>query len=165
MILLGIDPGFADMGYGIIQTVNGKDRCLAYGSLKTPAGEKSEVRLATIHRGLSALIEKYKPDAASIEKLFFSKNVKTAMLVAEARGVIRVCLEIRGVPCTEFSPADVKIAVSGHGAATKEQVQKMVKILLGLQDIPKPDDAADGLALAITLSGANRFARAVPSRA
>ncbi len=164
MIILGIDPGFADMGYGIIQSVGGKDRCLAYGSLRTPAGEASEARLASVYEGLSKIIDKYKPDAAAIEKLFFSKNVKTAMSVAEARGVIRVCLQLRGIDCAEFSPADVKMAVSGNGAATKEQVQKMVRILLGLKEAPKPDDAADGLALAIALSSAKRFARALPAR-
>ncbi len=164
MIILGIDPGFADMGYGIIQSVGGKDRCLAYGSLRTPAGESSEVRLASVYEGLSRLMDKYKPDAAAIEKLFFSKNVKTAMQVAEARGVIRVCLQQRGLPCTEFSPADVKMAVSGNGAATKEQVQKMVRMLLSLKEAPKPDDAADGLALAIALSSAKRLARAVSAQ-
>lgn len=164
MIILGIDPGFADMGYGIIQSVGGKDRCLAYGSLRTPAGEATEIRLASVHEGLSKLIDRYKPDAAAIEKLFFSKNVKTAMQVAEARGVIRVCLQLRGLPCTEFSPADVKMAVSGNGTATKEQVQKMVRMLLGLKEAPKPDDAADGLALAIALSSAKRLARAVSAR-
>jgi crossover junction endodeoxyribonuclease RuvC len=161
MIILGIDPGFADMGYGIIQSVGGKDRCLAYGSLRTPAGEPAEIRLASVYEGLSRIIDKYKPEMVAIEKLFFSKNVKTAMLVAEARGVIRVCVQLHGIPCTEFSPADVKMAVSGNGAASKEQVQKMVRILLGLKEAPKPDDAADGLALAIALSSAKRLARAV----
>ncbi len=152
MILLGIDPGFADMGYGIISLEGGKDRCLDYGSIRTPAGTSMAARLAFVYDRLADLIDRYHPDAAAIEKLFFSKNVKTALLVAEARGVIRVCLEKRGVRCQEFSPAEVKIAVCGHGGAKKDEVQKMVKILLGLEHIPEPDDAADALALALALA-------------
>lgn len=152
MIILGIDPGFADMGYGVIETAGGKDRCLAYGSVKTPAGEPIPKRLAAIYDGLSAIIGKYRPERAGIEKLFFSTNAKTAMLVAEARGVIRLCLERHGLACMELGPADVKIAVCGHGAAAKPEVQKMTRVLLGLAEIPKPDDAADALALAITVA-------------
>jgi crossover junction endodeoxyribonuclease RuvC len=151
MILLGIDPGFADMGYGVIEASRGKARMIAYGSLKTAAGEPIVKRLARIHDGLSEIITTYRPEAAAIEKLFFSTNAKTAMLVAEARGVIRLCVERHGLPCTEFNPSAVKIAVCGHGAAAKPEVQKMVKMLLGLKEIPKPDDAADALALAIAL--------------
>jgi len=140
------------MGYGVLVRENGKDRCLAYGSIKTKAGEPAEKRLALVYEKLSAIIERFHPDAASIEKLFFSTNVKTAMLVSEARGVIRVCLERHGVPCTEYSPQAAKIAVCGHGAATKPEMQKMIKLLLGLKEIPKPDDAADALAMALTLA-------------
>lgn len=164
MILLGIDPGFADMGYGVIDAVHGKARVIAYGSLKTAAGEPITKRLAAIYDGLAALIETHKPAAVGIEKLFFSTNVKTAMLVAEARGVIRLCVEKQGLPCTEFSPADVKMAVCGHGAAAKPEVQKMVKMLLGLREIPKPDDAADALALALALSSTRTLAEKVSLR-
>ncbi len=113
-------------------------------------------RLAFVYDRLADLIDRYHPDAAAIEKLFFSKNVKTALLVAEARGVIRACLEKHGVPCTEFSPAEVKIAVCSHGAAAKTEVQKMVRLLLGLKELPQPDDAADALALAVALAHTRR---------
>ncbi len=152
MIILGIDPGFADMGYGVIEIVGGRDRCLAYGSVKTSAGEPMPKRLAAIYDGLSAIIEKYRPERAGVEKLFFSTNAKTAMNVAEARGVIRLCLERHGLACRELGPADVKMAVCGHGTAAKPEVQKMTRVLLGLAEIPKPDDAADALAIAIAVA-------------
>ena len=149
MIFLGIDPGFADAGYGVIRRENGKETCLAYGSIKTPAGEPMGKRLAHVYRELSAIIAAHAPASAGIEKLYFSTNVKTALAVAEARGVIRLCLEEHGIPCLEFNPADVKIAVCGNGRAEKGQVQAMVKTLLKLAEIPKPDDAADALAIAL----------------
>ena len=152
MIILGIDPGFADMGYGIIEIAGNKDRCIAYGSVKTPAGTPISERLSRLYDELSSLIEKHRPDRAGIEKLYFSNNAKTAMLVAEARGVIRLCLEKHGLGCMEVGPAEVKIAVCGHGAAEKPDVQKMTRVLLGLAEIPKPDDAADALAVAITVA-------------
>ncbi|MDD5251381.1 MAG: crossover junction endodeoxyribonuclease RuvC [Patescibacteria group bacterium] len=151
-ILLGIDPGFADAGYGVIETDGFRDRCLAYGSLKTSAGQPHEIRLQKIYDDLSKLIENHRPAAAAIEKLYFSKNVKTAIAVAEARGVIRLCLIQHGVPCREFGPGEVKTAVSGYGLADKSQMQRMIKALLGLKETPKPDDAADALALAIALA-------------
>lgn len=152
MIILGIDPGFADMGYGVIETSGGKDRCIAYGSLKTTTDMPIAARLASIYDGLAGIIAKYRPERAGIEKLFFSNNAKTAMLVAEARGVIRLCVEQQGLSCLEMNPSDVKIAVCGHGAAAKPEVQKMTKVLLGLAEIPHPDDAADALAVAIALA-------------
>lgn len=156
MIILGIDPGFADMGYGVIEVGgagrSGRDRMLACGSIKTKAGEPIEQRLATVYAELSRLIDTWKPARAGIEKLFFSTNVSTAMQVAEARGVIRVCMQQHGLACTEVSPAEVKIAVAGVGNAAKADVQKMVKALLGLEEIPKPDDAADALAIAIAVA-------------
>lgn len=161
MILLGIDPGFADMGFGVIAVERGKPACLAYGSVKTSASEAITKRLAKIYDALAELIVMHKPEAVAIEKLFFSTNAKTAMLVAEARGVIRLCVEKHGLPCIEFSPADVKLAVTGHGAAAKTEVQKMVRILLGLKEIPRPDDAADALALAITLANTKALTQRV----
>lgn len=157
IIYLGIDPGFADAGFGVISVEGGKERSLAYGSLKTPAGMPTPKRLKLLADGLNRLIDEHQPAKAAIEKLFFSKNVKTALAVAEARGVIRLVMETRGLPCAEFSPAEVKIAVGGQGDASKEQVQKMVKTLLGLTAVPEPDDAADALALAITLANTKRF--------
>lgn len=156
MILLGIDPGIADMGYGVISKDKGKETCLAYGSVKTPAGMDFPKRLALLAAELEKLLVQWRPAAAGIEKLYFQKNVKTAISVAEARGVIRLCIERAGVPCREFNPSDVKIAVCGQGNAPKDQVQRMVKTLLRLDKIPKPDDAADALALAITLANHRR---------
>lgn len=152
MIILGIDPGIADMGYGVIDVAGGKERCIAYGSVKTPSDLALPARLRLLYDALQDLISVHKPQAAAMEKLYFSTNVKTAMMVAEARGVIRLCVEKNGIACREFNPADVKNAVCGHGGAEKTQVQKMVKALLGLKEIPEPDDAADALALAITFS-------------
>src|SRR3989339_1314776 len=154
-IILGIDPGYADMGYGLISRFRGHDRCLAYGSLRTAASAPTGERLRDIHDGLVRLIEKFSPSKAAVERLFFSKNTKTAIPVAEARGVILLCLSQQGVPCVEFSPAEVKLAVCGHGRADKSEMQKMVQILLGLEQIPKPDDAADALALALALASTN----------
>lgn len=148
-IYLGIDPGFADMGWGVVAVGGGRTTCLAYGSLKTPKGLPGSARLKSVHDGLADIIRAHGPDGAAIEKLFFSKNVKTAMDVAEARGVIRLCLEELSVPTREFFPAEVKSAVCGHGTAEKKEVQKMVTMLLGLKEVPRPDDAADALALAL----------------
>ncbi|MBN1585640.1 crossover junction endodeoxyribonuclease RuvC [Candidatus Uhrbacteria bacterium] len=159
-VILGIDPGIADMGYGVIEVGSGvPDRCLVYGSLKTPAGMDGGKRLLMLGQGLERLLDRWLPSAVGIEKLFFSKNVRTAMQVAEARGVIRACLESRRVPVTEFSPQEVKMAVCGHGSAEKVQVQGMVKRLLKLKAVPKPDDAADALALALALAHTRRFDR------
>lgn len=152
MILLGIDPGFADMGYGVISSEGGKQRCIAYGSIRTGAEMPFPARLARIHDRLAEIVATHKPERAALERLYFSTNVKTALNVAEARGVIRVCLEKLGVPCREFNPADVKIAVCGNGSAEKPAVQKMTQVLLKLPEIPKPDDAADALAIAVTLA-------------
>ena len=160
MIILGIDPGIADMGYGVIEVGHGgSDRCLVYGSLKTPAGMDGAKRLVMLAQGLEQLLTKWKPAGVGIEKLFFSKNVKSAMQVAEARGVIRACLEARGLPVREFSPQEVKLAVCGQGAAEKSQVQGMVKRLLKLTKIPKSDDAADALALALTMAYSVNFGK------
>lgn len=157
-IFLGIDPGIADAGYGVIaKTLGGKERCLAYGSIRTDKDQPMELRLLRLRKEFSALLEKYKPNHVAIEKLFFQKNVSTAMAVAEARGVLRLCLAEAGVPCREFSPQDTKIAVCGHGAAEKGQVQRMVCSLLALPEIPKPDDAADALALALALASTVHF--------
>lgn len=157
MIILGLDPGIADAGYGVISFLRGKEECLAYGSIQsTPTMAMSE-RLAHLYDELTKLIVRYKPDAVAIEKLFFSKNVKTAFTVSEARGVIRLCFEKHHLSCHEFSPQQVKMAVCGHGAASKPQMQKMVQTLLRLKRIPKPDDAADALALALAMAHTKVF--------
>lgn len=160
-IYLGIDPGFADAGYGVVAVVNGKERCVAYGSIQTSAGVDAALRLLTVSEELSALLKKFQPDCVAVERLYFAKNAKTALSVAEARGVIRMTVAASGIPCREFNPADVKIAVCGHGTAPKKQVQCMVASLLDLKEMPKPDDAADALALAIALANSEKFSTAV----
>jgi crossover junction endodeoxyribonuclease RuvC len=148
-IILGIDPGIADTGYGVIEDVSGKIRCLAYGSIKTKAGEDLPLRLLALHKELNHIILKYQPQVAAVEKLFFNKNVKTALIVGQARGVAMLTLSQGKLPIYEFTPSQVKQAVSSYGQADKLQVQKMVKLILNLKELPRPDDAADALAVAI----------------
>lgn len=148
-IILGLDPGIADTGYGIIKDEASKLSCLAYGSIKTKAGTKLDDRLETLFLSLDKIIKEYKPDSAAIEELFFNKNVKTALIVGQARGVILLALKMNKIPTTEFTPGQVKQAVSSYGRATKNQVQNMVKMILKLKEIPQPDDAADALAVSI----------------
>jgi len=148
-IILGVDPGIADTGYGVININGQKLTCLDYGSIKTSAKLELAERLHIINLELTKLIKKYQPDLIGIEELFFCKNVKTALIVGQARGVIVLTAIQNGVPAVEFTPLQVKQAVSTYGRASKEQVQKMVKLLLNLKELPKPDDAADALAIAI----------------
>jgi crossover junction endodeoxyribonuclease RuvC len=156
-IILGFDPGVADTGFGIINDENGKLICLEYGSIKTAAQLPLPERLVIIYSAVQELLKKYSPSLISIEQLFFSKNVKTAMAVGQARGVVLLACEQLGVPIMEFTPNQVKQAVSSYGGANKEQVQRMVQMLLRLEEIPKPDDAADALAIAICGSGNRRI--------
>ncbi|OGY91812.1 MAG: crossover junction endodeoxyribonuclease RuvC [Candidatus Komeilibacteria bacterium RIFCSPLOWO2_02_FULL_48_11] len=149
MIILGIDPGIADTGYGVI-TKHGDDYAvIAYGSIKTPAKDGLPARLQRLHRELRMLIKKHSPDIVAVEELFFSKNVKTAITVSHARGVILLTAREAGCLVREFTPLQVKQALVGYGRADKNQIQQMVKTILGLKEIPKPDDAADALAVAI----------------
>lgn len=155
-IILGIDPGIADTGFGVIKENNqGRLDCLDYGSIKTKAGLKLDSRLETLHEELDFIIKKYKPSLVSIEELFFCNNAKTAMIVGQARGVIILTAKLNKVPVKEFTPLQIKQAVSSYGKADKKQVQLMVKMLLNLKVIPKPDDAADALAAAICASSSN----------
>jgi crossover junction endodeoxyribonuclease RuvC len=147
--ILGIDPGLADTGYGLIGAHNGELTCLDYGSIKTPAKTEIAARLETIFKELIKLIKKYRPHLIAVEELFFCNNVKTALLVGEARGVVLLAAKTGRVPTCEFTPLEVKQAIAAYGHASKNQVQKMVKLLLKLDEIPKPDDAADALAIAI----------------
>jgi crossover junction endodeoxyribonuclease RuvC len=158
-LILGIDPGIADTGYGIIKVEGSRLVCLAYGSIKTPAKTDLVSRLETLHQELGEIIEKYSPDLAAVEELFFNKNVRTALIVGQARGVALLTLKQQGVPLLEYTPSQVKSAVSAYGKASKLQVQKMVKIILGLKELPKPDDAADALALAICASSSRLCAK------
>ena len=149
MRILGIDPGLAIVGWGVIDYEKSKFRTVAYGALRTPAGICTEERLRLIYEGMCALLKKYQPDAVAIEELFFTNNITTGIRVAEARGVLLLAARQAGVQIQEYSPPQVKQAVVGYGKAEKKQVMSMVTVLLGLKEIPKPDDTADALAIAI----------------
>lgn len=148
-IIVGFDPGLADTGFGVIAAAGSKLVCLAYGSLKTPAGVDLPTRLASLYEQTEEILNKYKPDLIGIEQLFFCRNVTTAFQVGQARGVVMLAIGQRKIPFLEFTPLQIKQAVTGYGQADKKQVQKMVKLTLNLEKIPKPDDAADGLAAAL----------------
>lgn len=149
MIILGIDPGYAIVGFGIIQYENNRFTILDFGAITTPAGMDFPDRLKCIYEDLTYLFNKYSPDAMAIEKLFFNTNKKTAVDVAQARGVILLAARMNGAACFEYTPLQVKQSVVGYGRAEKKQVQEMTKQLLGLSAVPKPDDTADALALAL----------------
>lgn len=151
-IILGIDPGIADTGFGVIKCEGNKLVCLDYGTIKTSAKLDLADRLEILNCELDKIIKKYKPSLIGVEQLFFCKNVKTALIVGHARGVILLTAKQNKTPLCEFTPLQVKQAVSTYGKADKLQVQKMVKMLLSLKEIPKPDDAADALAIAICAS-------------
>lgn len=152
MRILGIDPGTGILGFGVIDVVRGKLQLVDGGVIRTPVHEDDAVRLLTIYNELTEIIKQHKPDMMSVEKLFFARNVTTAMTVAQARGVVLLTAMQAGIPIHEYTPMQIKQAVTGYGKADKKQMQEMVKILLELQQIPKPDDAADALAAAITHS-------------
>lgn len=149
MNILGLDPGTAITGYGVIKKENNVLACVTFGCIKTEAYLNAAERLMLLKRELANIISIHKPDAAAIEKLFFTTNAKTAISVAQARGVALEILASSGVTIHEYTPLQVKQAVTGYGKAEKIQIQKMVKLLLNLNEIPKPDDAADALAIAI----------------
>jgi crossover junction endodeoxyribonuclease RuvC len=149
MRTLGIDPGTAIMGWGIVDERGGQLTLVDVGALTTPAGMPQPERLRILYDGLIALIARHRPETAAIEELFFGKNVNTALTVGQARGVALLALQQAGLPIAEYKPTAVKQAVSGYGGADKKQMQEMVRITLGLATAPKPDDAADALAIAI----------------
>ncbi len=149
MVILGIDPGYAIVGYGIIRYEKNRFQVLDFGAVTTPAGMGFPDRLKCIYEDLTYLFNKYNPDAMAIEKLFFNTNKKTAVDVAQARGVILLAAKMNGAECFEYTPLQVKQSVVGYGRAEKKQVQEMTKHLLGLSAVPKPDDTADALALAL----------------
>ncbi len=156
-LILGIDPGIADTGYGIIQKDKSNNlSCIDYGSIKTLAKIEMPERLEIINKELSKIIKKYKPNLIAVEQLFFCKNVKTALAVGQARGVVMLTARQNRIPTVEFTPLQVKQAVAAYGQASKLQVQKMVKLLLNLEQLPKPDDAADALAIAICAANSNK---------
>ncbi len=150
MRVIGIDPGLALMGFGVIDSDGYRFKMIDYGVIETFAHTDNGDRLLALWNGLNELFEKYKPDAVSIEELFFNKNVKTAISVGQARGVALLAVRNNNIPLFEYTPLQAKQAVVGYGRAEKKQIQLMVKTILGLSEIPKPDDAADALAIAIT---------------
>ncbi len=157
-LALGIDPGTATTGYGLVrQERDAGLTAVAFGVITTPADEEPQQRLLSLFHELRRLLKKYRPDSCAVEKLFFSRNVKTALAVGQARGVVLLALAEAGLEVCEYTPNEVKLAVVGYGSAQKIQVQEMVRTLLQLPDIPKPDDAADALAIAITHIHTNRY--------
>jgi len=149
VVILGIDPGLADTGFGVIIKKGSQLQVLDYGNIKTKAKTDYQIRLKQIYRGLDKLIKKYQPEIVGVEKLFFAKNAKTALAVGQARGVALLAIGKNQLTLHEFTPLQVKLALTAYGQASKKQVQQMVKVILGLKEIPKPDDAADALAVAI----------------
>ncbi len=150
MIVLGIDPGLARMGYGVIEKTGNKATHITHGCITTSGEDMSTgARLTHLYGGLKGLFDEHRPECAAVEKLFFSKNITSAMGVAEVRGIILLICEQERVPVTEYTPNQVKQAITGSGRADKKQVQEMIRRLLHLQEIPRPDDAADGLSIAL----------------
>lgn len=150
MKILGIDPGTAIVGFGVIEAKDGKYTMIDAGVIRTPAKQAAELRLETIYDNLTEVIKETKPDEAAVEQLFFAQNVTTAMSVSQARGVILLSLIKNGLDHGEYTPLQIKQSLTGYGRADKVQIQEMVKHMLKLKEVPKPDDAADALAVAIT---------------
>jgi crossover junction endodeoxyribonuclease RuvC len=157
-LALGIDPGTATTGYGLVRLEqDGGLVAVKYGVILTPKEATAPARLETIYDELCGILNKYKPETAAVEKLFFSRNVTTALAVGQARGVVMLALQKAGIESFEYTPKEVKNAVAGYGGADKRQVQEMVRALLQLESLPKPDDAADALAIAITHLNTTRY--------
>jgi crossover junction endodeoxyribonuclease RuvC len=152
MRILGIDPGTGILGFGVIDYEKGKTQLVDAGVIRTPVKEDDAVRLLTIYEELTDIIAQNKPTLMSVEKLFFARNVTTAMTVAQARGVVLLCAMQAGLIIHEYTPMQIKQAITGYGKADKKQMQEMVRVILQLKEIPKPDDAADALAAATTHS-------------
>ena len=149
MIIIGIDPGLARLGYGVIRMDRSTTVPVCYGCMETSAGTRPAERLLEIYTGISSLFDRYPPDELAMEKLFFSKNITSALGVSEVRGIVLLAAEQRRIPVTEYTPNQVKQAVTGSGRADKNQVQQMITRLLHLDEVPKPDDAADALSIAL----------------
>lgn len=161
MIIFGIDPGLAISGYGVLRYIGNKFEVIDYGAVTTESCEEFPKRLKKIYDCYTKLFNTYKPDAVAIEELFYNKNVKTAIAIAEARGVHLLAAENNSIPLYEYTPLQIKQGIVGYGRAEKKQVQEMVRVILHLESVPKPDDVADGLAAAIChahcLKYANNF--------
>jgi len=159
MRILGIDPGYAITGYSIIDYIGNKFKLIDSGAVTTPAGVPFPIRLTKIYDEIGMIIEKYKPDAISVEELFFNQNVKTAINVAQARGIVLVVGCKNNIDTYEYTPLQVKQAVAGYGRADKIQVQKMVKTILNVEKLPKLDDITDSMAVAICHAHSSKFAK------
>ena len=155
MIILGIDPGLATVGYGAIECKGSQMKALDYGTIDTPPDWALPRRLEKIYAAMQQLLEEFSPEIVSVEELFFYNNITTAIAVSQARGVILLAAQQRAVPLYEYTPMQIKQAVAGYGHAKKQQVQEMVRVLLGLKNTPRPDDAADALAAAICRSNSS----------
>ncbi|HEY4720239.1 MAG TPA: crossover junction endodeoxyribonuclease RuvC [Anaerolineae bacterium] len=149
MIVLGLDPGTAITGYGLVREEDSQAVAVAHGVITTPSDQTLPDRLVTIYREITRLVEQYRPDHAAIEQLFFNKNVRTALAVGHSRGVVMLALAQANIRIFEYTPLEVKQAITGNGRADKRQIQEMIKLLLNLDQIPRPDDAADALAIAV----------------
>jgi crossover junction endodeoxyribonuclease RuvC len=157
-LALGIDPGTATTGFGLVRLEDdGSLVAVKYGVILTPKEASAPVRLEMLYNDLSELLREYHPDTAAVEKLFFSRNVTTALAVGQARGVVMLCMQQAGIEPFEYTPNEIKQAVAGYGGAQKKQIQEMVRALLQMDSIPKPDDAADALAIAITHLNTRRY--------
>lgn len=161
MRVIGIDPGLASVGYGVVERDGDKFKELDYGYIETPAGLELSIRLLDIYHSIKLLIDKFSPEELAMEKLFFCKNVKTALQVGEARGAILTAAAKKGISAFEYTPLQVKQAATGYGRAGKKQVQQAVCLLLGLSEIPRPDDAADALAVALCHLQSSRWQRMI----
>lgn len=157
MRILGIDPGTGILGFGVIEVGKNKTQMVDAGVIRTPVKEDDAVRLQTIFNELTEIIAETKPTAMSVEKLFFARNVTTAMTVAQARGVVLLCGKQAGLEIFEYTPLQIKMAITSYGKADKKQIQEMVRVLLGLKEVPKPDDCADALAAALTHAQSANF--------
>ena len=149
MRILGIDPGYAIVGYGAVDYAAGRFAPVGFGAITTPAGEEMTARLEMIYEDMNTVLNRYQPEAMAVEQLFFTNNVTTGIAVAQARGVILLCARLHRVPIFEYTPMQVKQAVVGYGKAEKSQVMEMTRRILGLESVPRPDDTADALAIAI----------------
>jgi crossover junction endodeoxyribonuclease RuvC len=156
MRIIGIDPGTGILGFGVIESEGGKNQLVDAGVIRTPIKEDDAVRLQTIYEEITDIIAQNKPQEMSVEKLFFAQNVTTAMTVAQARGVVLLAGMQAGLIINEYTPLQIKQSLTGYGRADKRQMQEMVRVLLGLKEVPKPDDCADALAAALTHAAASK---------
>ena len=162
MIILGIDPGTAMLGYGVVERMGARLRAIDYGVISTPSDLPLPERLAIIHAALTDVIALHRPSLMGVERVYFTKNVQTAFAVGQARGVVLLAAAQNGIEVREATPNEVKVAAAGHGSAAKEQVQRMVQAILALPELPEPDDAADALAIAICVANRERATSRVP---